>query len=120
MTAAVRCVTCDQEAARLGSAGLAGLRLPPELVATAPPPRRDAVRLLVGRKARDEVTGHCFRELPALLRAGDVLVVNTSRTLPAAVDGRLSGTAETVVVHCSTRRARRRCRAPGGPSPRHW
>ncbi|MFC4030536.1 S-adenosylmethionine:tRNA ribosyltransferase-isomerase [Streptomyces polygonati] len=109
MSALISCVTCDEQAARVRTAGLAGLRVPPELLASAPPPRRDAVRLLLGRAggAGDtdgdgEVTHHGFRELPRLLRAGDVLVVNTSRTLPAAVDGRLAG--EPVVVHCSTRR----------------
>ncbi|MCN9244596.1 S-adenosylmethionine:tRNA ribosyltransferase-isomerase [Streptomyces sp. RY43-2] len=60
---------------------------------------RDAVRLLVSRGA--EVSSHAFVELPRLLRAGDLLVVNTSATLPAAVDGRL-GHAR-VVVHFSTR-----------------
>ncbi|MEV0119874.1 S-adenosylmethionine:tRNA ribosyltransferase-isomerase [Streptomyces sp. NPDC050844] len=60
---------------------------------------RDAVRLLVSRGT--EVSHHAFAELPALLRAGDLLIVNTSRTLPAAVDGTL-GHAR-VVVHFSTR-----------------
>ncbi|MER5886301.1 S-adenosylmethionine:tRNA ribosyltransferase-isomerase [Streptomyces sp. NPDC001941] len=60
---------------------------------------RDDVRLLVSRGER--VSHHAFAELPDQLRAGDVLVVNTSRTLPAAVDGRLG--AERVVVHFSTR-----------------
>ncbi|WP_443053077.1 S-adenosylmethionine:tRNA ribosyltransferase-isomerase [Streptomyces sp. FXJ1.172] len=60
---------------------------------------RDAVRLLVSRGT--EVTHHAFRELPRLLRAGDVLVVNTSPTRAAAVDGRI-GHAR-VVVHFSTR-----------------
>ncbi|MEU0008916.1 S-adenosylmethionine:tRNA ribosyltransferase-isomerase [Streptomyces sp. NPDC006314] len=61
---------------------------------------RDAVRLLVSRGT--EVTHHAsFRELPRLLRAGDLLVVNTSSTLAAAVDGRI-GHAH-VVVHFSTR-----------------
>ncbi|MEU3462517.1 S-adenosylmethionine:tRNA ribosyltransferase-isomerase [Streptomyces sp. NPDC006733] len=82
-------------------AGLRGLRVPPELSARAPAERRDGVRLLVGRAAAGEVSHHAFRELPALLRAGDVLVVNTSRTLPAAVDGRIGG--EAVTVHFSTR-----------------
>ncbi|WJV49646.1 S-adenosylmethionine:tRNA ribosyltransferase-isomerase [Streptomyces flavofungini] len=49
--------------------------------------RRDSVRLLVSRGAR--VSHHGFGELPELLRAGDLLVVNTSPTLAAAVDGRL-------------------------------
>jgi S-adenosylmethionine:tRNA ribosyltransferase-isomerase len=102
MTATVVCPKCDAEAARVGQAGLAGLRVPPELLAAVPAPHRDAVRLLVGRQGTGEVTHHGFRELPRLLRAGDVLVVNTSRTLPSAVDGHLAG--EPVVVHCSTRR----------------
>ncbi|WP_413251243.1 S-adenosylmethionine:tRNA ribosyltransferase-isomerase [Streptomyces sp. SS1-1] len=81
------------------------VRVPPELSARAPAEQRgpgldrDAVRLLVSRGT--EVSHHVFRELPGLLRAGDVLVVNTSETLPAAVDGRI-GPAR-VVVHFSTR-----------------
>ncbi|WP_244888738.1 S-adenosylmethionine:tRNA ribosyltransferase-isomerase [Streptomyces purpureus] len=66
---------------------------------------RDDVRLLVSRGTA--VSHHAFRELPKLLRAGDVLVVNTSATLPAAVTGRLGGDGacrgHTVVVHFSTR-----------------
>ncbi|SEF70184.1 S-adenosylmethionine:tRNA ribosyltransferase-isomerase [Actinacidiphila yanglinensis] len=107
---AVVCETCDTEAARVDAGSLADLRLPPELLAAAPAPRRDAVRLLVGRRGSGEVTHHGFRELPGLLRAGDVLVVNTSRTLPAALNGRMAelgadpATGALVVVHFSTRR----------------
>ncbi|MGW3957292.1 S-adenosylmethionine:tRNA ribosyltransferase-isomerase [Streptomyces sp. NPDC004752] len=81
------------------------LRVPEELSARVPPEQRgpglgrDAVRLLVSRG--DEVAHHAFAELPGLLRAGDLLVVNTSPTLAAAVDGRI-GHAR-VVVHFSTR-----------------
>ncbi|MFD8913967.1 S-adenosylmethionine:tRNA ribosyltransferase-isomerase [Streptomyces sp. NPDC059575] len=80
-------------------------KVPQELSARVPAEQRgpglgrDSVRLLVSRGT--EVTHHAFRELPRLLRAGDVLVVNTSATLPAAVDGR-TGSAP-VVVHFSTR-----------------
>lgn len=77
-----------------------GLRVPPELSARVPAASRDAVRLLVGRRATGAVSQHGFGEVPGLLRAGDVLVVNTSRTLPAAVDGRLG--ENPVVVHFST------------------
>ncbi|MGW3021074.1 S-adenosylmethionine:tRNA ribosyltransferase-isomerase [Streptomyces longwoodensis] len=83
----------------------AALRVPEELSARVPAEqrgpglRRDDVRLLVSRGA--EVAHHAFRELPELLRAGDVLVVNTSSTLAAAVDGWV-GPAR-VVVHFSTR-----------------
>jgi S-adenosylmethionine:tRNA ribosyltransferase-isomerase len=92
--APVRCETCDAEADRVAAGDLADLRLPPELLAAVPAPRRDAVRLLVGRRGSGEVTHHGFRDLPGLLRAGDVLVVNTSRTLPAALDGWTTDAAE--------------------------
>ncbi|MGA5897387.1 S-adenosylmethionine:tRNA ribosyltransferase-isomerase [Streptomyces venetus] len=81
------------------------VRVPEELSARVPVEQRgpgldrDAVRMLVSRGA--EVAHHTFTELPRLLRAGDLLVVNTSATLAAAVDGR-SGHAR-VVVHFSTR-----------------
>lgn len=59
--------------------------------ASAPPEARgldrDAVRLLV--VTGDGVTETAFRALPGHLAPGDVVVVNTSATLPAAVDGRL-------------------------------
>ncbi|MFF7329516.1 S-adenosylmethionine:tRNA ribosyltransferase-isomerase [Streptomyces sp. NPDC008150] len=81
------------------------VRVPEELSAREPVERRapglgrDGVRLLVSRGT--EVSHHAFTELPRLLRAGDVLVVNTSTTLGAAVDG-TAGHAR-VVVHFSTR-----------------
>lgn len=81
------------------------LQVPEELSARVPAEQRgsgrdrDSVRLLVSRGT--EVAHHAFRELPGLLRAGDLLVVNTSPTLAAAVDGRI-GHAR-VVVHFSTR-----------------
>lgn len=84
-------------------AALERLRVPDGLSARVPAEQRgagrDDVRLLVSRGT--EVSHHAFRELAGQLRAGDVLVVNTSRTLPAAVDGRLGG--ERLVVHFSTR-----------------
>jgi S-adenosylmethionine:tRNA ribosyltransferase-isomerase len=76
--------------------------LPPELEAHEPPEARglarDGVRLLVG--TGDGVSHHAFTDLPDLLRPGDVLVVNTSATLPAAVP--VLGTSLT--VHFSTER----------------
>jgi S-adenosylmethionine:tRNA ribosyltransferase-isomerase len=59
---------------------------------------RDGVRLLVAERATGRVSHHRFTDLPALLRPGDVLVVNTSATLPAAVP--VAGTPLT--VHFST------------------
>ena len=63
--------------------------LPAELEAPAPPEARglprDGVRMLVSRAAGETVAHHRFTDLPGLLLPGDLLVVNTSRTLPAAV-----------------------------------
>lgn len=63
--------------------------LPAELEAHAPPEARglprDGVRMLVSRAASGTITHHRFTDLPRLLLPGDLLVVNTSRTLPAAV-----------------------------------
>ncbi|MFE2020555.1 S-adenosylmethionine:tRNA ribosyltransferase-isomerase [Streptomyces sp. NPDC059499] len=81
---------------------LDALRVPEELSARVPAEQRgagrDDVRLLVSRGTA--VSHRAFRDLPGELRAGDVLVVNTSTTLAAAVNGRVGG--ERVVVHFST------------------
>ena len=74
--------------------------LPTSLEAHEPPEARgrgrDGVRLLVSRRATGAVSHHAFTDLPALLDPGDLLVVNTSSTLPAAV--RL----DRINVHFST------------------
>jgi S-adenosylmethionine:tRNA ribosyltransferase-isomerase len=60
--------------------------LPPELVAQHPVEPRDASRLLVWRRGtgRDAAPeDRVFRDLPQLLRAGDVLVRNDTRVFPA-------------------------------------
>ena len=56
---------------------------------------RDEVRLLVGTP--DGLSHERFRDLPDHLRAGDVLVVNTSATIAAEVDAELDG--RPVVLH---------------------
>ncbi len=65
--------------------------LPPELAAKEPPERRgigrDRVRLMVIDRATHQVEHTCFDKLGEFLRPSDLLVFNTSRTLPAAIDG---------------------------------
>ena len=79
--------------------------LPPGREATAPPEHRglarDDVALLVARPEHVEHTR--FGQLGHHLRPGDIVVVNTSATMPAAVDGRWQG--RDVVVHLSQRLA---------------
>ncbi|WP_436786888.1 S-adenosylmethionine:tRNA ribosyltransferase-isomerase [Yinghuangia sp. YIM S10712] len=111
----------------LGSAAArTRFHLPEELHASVPPEARgltrDGVRLLIsdGRKG---VTHARFRDLGDHLRPGDLLVVNTSATLPAAVDATRSD-GRGVIVHFSTALDDGRWIAelrppdnPGGPVP---
>ena len=60
--------------------------LPPELIAQQPLPERTASRLLELGPDGGLVDRH-FADLPGLLRAGDLLVVNDSRVLPARLHG---------------------------------
>ena len=63
--------------------------LPPERIAQYPAEQRDASRLLVGDRAGGRCEDRVFAELPDLLRAGDLLVLNDSRVIPARLLGRL-------------------------------
>ena len=80
--------------------------LPHSLEAAEPPEARgstrDAVRLMVANARADHITHAAFAELPEFLDAGDLVVVNVSQTLPAAVAAtRADGSA--VRVHFATR-----------------
>jgi S-adenosylmethionine:tRNA ribosyltransferase-isomerase len=85
--------------------------LPAALEAREPPEARgvarDGVRLLVAGAAGGQVQieHRVFSELPELLRAGDLLVVNVSATLPAALRGRRAD-GSPVRIHFSTRAPR--------------
>jgi len=79
--------------------------LPPELEASEPPEARglarDEVRLMVSYRADNRVVHARFRELPDFLEEGDLLVINTSGTMNAALPAtRADGTA--LVLHLST------------------
>lgn len=80
--------------------------LPPVLEATAPAQARgvarDAVRLMIADGRDGSITHRRFHELTAVLDPGDLVVINVSRTLPAAVPGRRADGAP-VCVHFSTR-----------------
>jgi S-adenosylmethionine:tRNA ribosyltransferase-isomerase len=72
---------------------VSALELPLRLEAHEPPEARGVgradVAMLVARRHELELVHARFRELPRFLSAGDLLVVNTSLTLPAALDARL-------------------------------
>jgi S-adenosylmethionine:tRNA ribosyltransferase-isomerase len=85
--------------------GLPVFELPPELEADSPPEARgmtrDAVRMLVAHRGDGTLVHSHFSELPRFLDEGDLIVVNTSGTLAAAVPG-VDRTGRLVEVHFST------------------
>jgi S-adenosylmethionine:tRNA ribosyltransferase-isomerase len=66
--------------------------LPPHLIAQEPHPERDQSRLLVVSRKEATLAHHVFRDLPALLSPGDLLVLNDTRVLPARLLGRRART----------------------------
>lgn len=61
--------------------------LPPERIALRPARPRDSARLLLAQGPSD-LEDRIVSDLPALLRAGDVLVFNDTRVIPAQLEGR--------------------------------
>lgn len=62
--------------------------LPKEFIAQTPVEPRDHSRLLVYSRQTDSIQHRHFYNLPEYLRAGDVLVINKTRVLPARLMGR--------------------------------
>ena len=66
--------------------------LPDELIAQEPPPSRGGSRLMAIDRASGRIAHLQFNDLPSLLRAGDLLVVNDTKVFPARLIGtRLPG-----------------------------
>ena len=79
--------------------------LPPELEAPSPPEyrgmTRDSVRMLVASRSDGGLVHSHFSELPRFVAEGDLVVINTSGTLAAEVDG-TGPDGQAVHVHLST------------------
>jgi S-adenosylmethionine:tRNA ribosyltransferase-isomerase len=80
-------------------------QLPAELEAGQPPEARglarDQVRLMVSYISDDRIVHTCFRQLPEFLNPGDLLVINTSGTMNAALQATGDGGRE-FELHLST------------------
>lgn len=73
--------------------------LPPELIAQAPLAERSASRLLLLNVPTRTWQDRMFRELPSLLRKGDLLIFNDTRVLPARLYGhKPSGGAVEILI----------------------
>jgi S-adenosylmethionine:tRNA ribosyltransferase-isomerase len=80
--------------------------LPEELIAQHPVEPRDSSRLMVVNRSTGNIQHHVFRELPGLLKAGDVLVVNNTRVIPARLMGEKEGTQAKIECLLLKRRER--------------
>jgi S-adenosylmethionine:tRNA ribosyltransferase-isomerase len=79
--------------------------LPPELIAQTPIEPRDASRLLVIHCASGDMEHRLFRDIGTYLRAGDLLVANESRVIPARLFGHKVPTGGRVEMLLITKRA---------------
>jgi len=70
--------------------------LPGELIAQSPLERRDDSRLLHVNRHDGSLVHRQFRDLPSLLRRGDLLVLNDSRVIPARLIGKKTDTGGRV------------------------
>lgn len=71
--------------------------LPPELIAQEPARPREAARLLQVQGAK--LGDHHIRDLPQLLRAGDLLIVNDTRVIPARLFGQRGTVRVEILLH---------------------
>ena len=71
--------------------------LPPERIALRPARPRDSARLLLVEGA--DISDHQVRDLPQLLRSGDVLVFNDTKVIPAQLEGRRGDASIGATLH---------------------
>jgi S-adenosylmethionine:tRNA ribosyltransferase-isomerase len=87
--------------------------LPDELIARHPAERRDESRMLVLHRAEQRIEHRSFRDFPSYLRAGDLVVLNDTRVIPARVfsdDGKIELLfLEAVAQAASTHRTVWKC-----------
>jgi S-adenosylmethionine:tRNA ribosyltransferase-isomerase len=72
--------------------------LPPELIAQTPIEPRDYSRLLVLDRAGGTIAHRYFYDILEYLRAGDVMVFNESRVIPARIRGKRAGSGGKVEI----------------------
>jgi S-adenosylmethionine:tRNA ribosyltransferase-isomerase len=94
--------------------------LPPGLIAQVPVPRRDEARMMVLERRSGRILHKRIGELHCRLEAGDVLVVNDTRVVPARLVGKKEsgGRVELLVLHPTTEQGPFRCLIKASKPPR--
>lgn len=72
--------------------------LPPDRIAQTPLADRSASRLLTLDRAQGSITHRHFRDLPELIAPEDVVVLNTSRVIPARLHGKRDALKDSLPV----------------------
>ena len=72
--------------------------LPPERIAQHPAPERDQARMMVVSRSTGRLEHRRFCDLPEYLRAGDLLVLNDTKVIPARIFGRKKASGGKVEV----------------------
>ena len=90
--------------------------LPADRIARYPVEERDASRLLVVPREGGALDHRLFRDLPSLMRPGDVMVVNDSKVLPVRLKGRKPTGAPAEILLLRPRTGD----AEGEADPRVW
>src|SRR5215813_11088675 len=90
---------------RIMRTDLFDFNLPPERIALRPVSPRDAARLLVIQPGENpEFEDRAVRDIPDLLRAGDAVVVNDTRVIPARLNGRRIGRGAEAAIEATLHR----------------
>ena len=79
-------------------------KLPQELIAQTPIEPRDASRLMVVHRGSGSIEHRVFREIQSYFQAGDLLVLNQTRVIPARLFGRKTNTGGKVELLLLARR----------------
>lgn len=83
-------------AAQAWDAGTYDFELPPRLIAARPAVPRDSARLL---HIAEGLSDRGVRDLPGLLRRGDILVVNDTKVIPAHLVGKRGAAKVEITLH---------------------
>lgn len=78
--------------------------LPEELIAQEPLKDRASSRLMVLDKKTGKIENKVFRNIKSYLKAGDCLVINDTKVMPARLIGERKGTGARVEVLLLTRK----------------
>jgi S-adenosylmethionine:tRNA ribosyltransferase-isomerase len=94
--------------------------LPPELIAQEPAADRDASRLLILHRRSGQIEHRRFSELAKYFRAGDVLIINDTRVIPARLYGVFEDgkSVEVLLLHPAPLRQPRPAAQVGGGTDR--